>query len=79
MLGGTLPVTLRWGMFGAYWSPDENVSIRAPGAGGLLMFTPLASGAPLTEPKLVESAGTAPPIWIDAGVGLLLNTIMVDW
>jgi len=42
------------------------------------MLTPLASGAPLTEPKLVESAGTAPPIWIDAGVGLLLNGIMID-
>jgi len=34
MLGGTLPVTRRWAMFGKYWSPEENVSIRAPGAGG---------------------------------------------
>src|SRR4051812_26026503 len=78
IVGGTFPVTRRCAMFGKYWSPAENVSIRAPAAGGFWMLTPLASGALRTETKLVESAGTAIPIWIDAGVGLLLNTIMFE-
>src|SRR5579884_3276577 len=75
IVGGTCPVTRRCGMFGKYWSPVENVSMRAPGAGGLFWLTPLASGAPRTELKLVESAGTGVPSCTDAGVGLLLNTI----